>query len=116
MDQLASALPALAGGRLVDGTFHLTRYEWYSSKATLHRRKIVIAIGQTGRVAQYFWQRDDEPVERVSAVVGTEGNRIAFRGTCPSGRDLEWGRYHVDGETLVLFSTRDGKAAVLRRQ
>ncbi len=115
MDQIAAKLPDLAGGMLTDGTYHLTRYEWFDHKATLHSRKIVLVLSENGRVAKYLWTRDEEPEERVTAVVAVEGPRIAFRGACPSGRDLEWDRYGFPGGVLVLFSTRDGKAAVFRR-
>jgi hypothetical protein len=64
----------------------------------------------------YLWQRDMDPEERVTATVYTDGGRIALRASCPSGADLEWDRYSVQGNNLVLFSTRDNKAATFVRQ
>ena len=116
MDEMGSSLPSLSGGTLADGTYQLVKYEWYDSKARLHQRRIVIEISNAGRRLGYLWQRDQDPEERVLANVTTEGARITLRGVCPSGDDLEWDRYSVTGSGLVLFSTRDSKAATFARR
>lgn len=116
MDRFATSLPTLLGGALADGTYVLTSYEWYHSKARLHHRKIVLELSSGGRVAKYYWKRNDEPEERMTGTVAVESSRIAIRGSCPAGKDLEWDRYHVNGGTLMLFSTRDSKSATFTRQ
>lgn len=116
MDQMSSTLPALNGGALQDGTYHLVKYEWYDKSASLHQRKIVLVISDNGQRASYLWQRNQEPEERVIAFVNVQGGRISFRGACPSGKDLEWDRYGVTADGFVLFSTRDTKAATFARR
>jgi hypothetical protein len=115
-DEKSTSLPALGGGALADGTYTLTKYEWFDNQMVLHMRRIVMAISNSGRTVQWLWQRDKEPDERRTVTVFTSGSNISMRASCPSGADLEWDRYGSDGTTLVLFSTRDSKAATLTRQ
>src|SRR6185436_1796996 len=116
MDVMSTALPALQGGAIADGRYVLTKYEWFDSRATLHARSIVMEVSGGGTMGKYVWQRDQEPVERATVTITTASEKIAMRGICPSGSDLEWDRYGVSGGALVLFSTRDAKAATLTRQ
>jgi hypothetical protein len=114
-DTLASAAPALNGGAMVDGLYVLTKYEWYSPN-TLHSRSITLMISGGGRYGQYLWQRDSEPVERVTVNIATSADRIAMKGVCPVGEDLEWDRYDTSGGGLTLYSSRDAKAAFFVHQ
>lgn len=115
-DQKSTALPALNGGPLTDGMYTLAKYEWFDNQSTLHQRRIVIQISNGGRDIQYLWQRDQDPDQRMSATVFTSGSGITLRASCPAGTDIEWDKYGVEGNQLVLFSTRDTKAATLVRQ
>ncbi len=115
-DQLGSQLPTLSGGSIADGTYRLTRYEWFDRGSKLHQRKIVMVVTQNGRTAKYYWMRGADPEERQTTTIATSGSGIAMRGLCPAGHDLEWDRFSVNGNELVLFSTRDAKAATFTRQ
>ena len=114
-DQRGAAAPALNGGAMADGTYVLTKYEWYQPNQ-LHTRSITLVISGGGRYGQYLWQRDSEPEQRVTVNIATSADRIAMRGICPAGTDLEWDRYNVGGSGLTLYSTRDAKAAFFARQ
>jgi hypothetical protein len=116
MDVMSTALPALQGGAITDVRYVLTKYEWFDSRATLHARRIIMEVSGGGTMGKYLWQRDQEPEERATVTISTASEKIAMRGLCPSGSDLEWDRYGASGGTLVLFSTRDAKAATLTRQ
>lgn len=114
-DQIASSVPAMSGGSITDGTYYLTRYEWFEQN-TLHSRRIVIQFANGGQTAQYLWIRNSEPEERASLYITASGERIAMRVTCPTGRDLEWDRYSANGDGLILYSSRDNKAAYFSRR
>jgi hypothetical protein len=115
-DVMATSLPSLQGGSIADGRYVLSRYEWFDSRATLHKRRIVMVVSGGGTMAQYLWQRDQEPEERATVSINVASERISMRGLCPSGSDLEWDRFSASGGALVLFSTRDAKAATFARQ
>jgi hypothetical protein len=115
MDQIGTSMPALGGGTMADGSYVLTKYEWYTPNQ-LHTRTITMVISGGGRYGQYLWQRDSDPEQRVTVNIATSGDRIAMRAICPAGSDLEWDRYGVDGGGLTLYSTRDTKAAFFTRQ
>jgi hypothetical protein len=114
-DTVAPAMPALNGGAMVDGTYVLTKYEWYTPNM-LHTRTITLQITGGGLYGAYLWQRDSEPQQRVTVNIATSADRIAMRGVCPVGEDLEWDRYDTSGGGLTLYSTRDNKAAFFVRQ
>ena len=114
-DAMGAAAPALSGGAMGDGHYVLTKYEWYSPNQ-LHSRSIVLEVTGGGKYAQYLWQRDQEPLQRGTVVIATDADRIAMRGICPAGQDLEWDRYGMTDGGMTLFSTRDNKAAFFARQ
>jgi hypothetical protein len=116
MDVMATGLPSLQGGSVSDGRYVLTKYEWFDQRATLHQRRIVMVISGGGSMGGYLWQRNQEPEERATVSITTSAEKIAMRGLCPSGSDLEWDRFAANGNSLVLFSTRDAKAATFTRQ
>jgi hypothetical protein len=115
MDQVASAMPNLGGGMMVDGRYVLTRYEWYQPNE-LHTRAITLLVTGGGSYGQYLWQRDQEAEQRITVNIATNGNAIAMHAICPVGSDLEWDRYGMSDGGLVLFSSRDSKAAYFARQ
>jgi hypothetical protein len=115
-DQLAATVPALNGGTIADGRYVLSKYEWYTPNM-LHTRSITMVISGGGKFAQYLWQRDQEPEQRVTVTIATNADRIAMRGVCPVGEDLEWDRYGMGADGgLTLYSTRDSKAAFFAHQ
>jgi hypothetical protein len=113
-DTIATAVPAMNGGAMVDGTYVLTKYEWYSPNM-LHSRTITLVVSGGGAYGQYLWTRDSEPEQRVTVNIATQSNQIAMRGVCPVGQDLEWDRYDTAGG-LTLYSSRDNKAAFFVKQ
>jgi hypothetical protein len=115
MDQRSMSVPPLTGGTMTDGRYVLTRYEWYTAN-TLHTRSIVLVISGGGRFGQYLWQRNQEPEERMTVAITTQGERVSMTATCPAGQSLEWDNYSVNDAGLTLFSTRDSKAAFFSRQ
>jgi hypothetical protein len=115
MDQQGSAPPALGGGVMVDGRYVLTRYEWYQPNQ-LHSRAITLLITGGGTYGQYLWQRDQDAEQRVTVAIATNGGSIAMRATCPAGAALEWDQYGMSDSGMVLYSSRDVKAAYFTRQ
>jgi hypothetical protein len=114
VDQRATAVPPLTGGSMADGRYVLTRYEWYTPNQ-LHTRTIVLVISGGGQYGQYLWQRNQEPEQRMTVAITTQGDRLSMATTCPTGEILEWDRYSINEAGLTLFSTRDSKAAFLAR-
>jgi hypothetical protein len=114
-DTLGTGQPTLGGGTMADGRYVLTRYEWYAPNQ-LHTRSITMEITGGGKYGQYLWQRDQEPEQRVTVNIATDADRIAMRGICPVGMDLEWDRFGMTDTGVTLFSTRDDKAAFFARQ
>jgi hypothetical protein len=100
---------------MTDGRYVLTRYEWYTPNM-LHTRAITLVVGGGGQWGQYLWTRDQDPEQRVTVNIATSGNQIAMRASCPVGADLEWDRYGMSDSGLILFSSRDNKAAFFSRQ
>jgi hypothetical protein len=114
-DVMSTQVPPLQGGDLAVGRYLLTNYEWFDSQAILHQRKIVLVVSESGTMGRYLWQRDSDPEQRVTLSISTTADRITMRGICPPGADLEWDRYGMSSTGLVLFSTRDSKAATFVR-
>jgi hypothetical protein len=114
-DQRAASVPALTGGAMVDGRYVLTRYEWYTPNQ-LHVRSIVLVVSGGGTQGQYYWQRNNEPEQRMTLAISTAGERISMVATCPGAATLEWDRYSTADGGLTLFSTGDSKAAFFARQ
>jgi hypothetical protein len=115
-DVVGAAAPSLGGGAMVDGRYVLTKYEWYTPNQ-LHTRSITMLISGGGRYAQYLWQRDQEPEQRMNVNIGVSSGMVAMKGICPVGTDLEWDRYGVTSDGgLILYSSRDSKAAFFARQ
>jgi hypothetical protein len=114
-DVIATAAPALSGGAMVDGTYVLTKYEWYTPNQ-IHTHVITLQVTGGGTAGAYLWQRDSEPVQHITLSIATSGAQIALRATCPVGADPEWDQYGMTDTGLVLYSSRDTKAAYFARQ
>jgi hypothetical protein len=112
-DTIAAAAPPLGGGAMVDGTYVLTKYEWYTPNQ-IHTHVITLQISGGGIYGQYFWQRDTDSPERSTVNIATQGAQIAMHASC--GQDLEWDQYGMTDTGLTLYSSRDTKAAFFSRQ
>jgi hypothetical protein len=114
-DQLGTSMPAMTGGTMTDGRYVLVRYEWYTPNQ-LHVRSITLMVTGGGLYGQYLWTRDQDPEQRNTVNIATNGAQIAMRSICPVGADLEWDQYAITDTGLTLYSSRDNKAAFFVRQ
>lgn len=76
------AMPAAAGGTIVDGTYHLTGWEIYppgSVDAYLRKQTWVIANGTLRSVSQ----NDSDPERRNGGTFTTSGTTMTLNVSCP---------------------------------
>ena len=109
-----SPLPAAAAGPVADGVYALSSYEWHSAGAHTASRRTLLRI-QGPHVEMVYGRNADPPTSLGGTVQFDSDGAMRIAVTCPRTGNLEFDRYAVVPNGLILISTEQNKIAVFTR-